>query len=784
MIKNYFTTALRTFLRQKTYSFINVAGLSVGLACSFLIFMWIKHEIMYDRFHEQGTQIYRVMRNFSANDKIYTWSSVPMPLAQVLLEEFPEITHAILITRRKHLLSKGNQAFRETGIYAGPSFFNVFTFSLLQGDARTILAEPNAIAISEKLAGKYFGPDWASQSILGQSLTVDHRKEFTIKAVFRDVQSNSSLHFEFVLPMEVYIAENKWLEHWGNSSLQLYVKLREDAVLEDVNTKIEQVLLGHYKWANATVFLQPLFDMHLYSKFKNGKLIGGDIEYVHMFTLVALFILFIACINFMNLATARSSQRAREIGVRKAVGASKWKLIGQFMGEAILIAVFASILALGLVEFFLPVFNGLTHEDLALNWLDIHILSVFSGITFVTGLISGSYPAFYFSNFNPVSVLRGSFKSGLGAVFLRRGLVIFQFALTILMVISTLTIYKQMNYILSKDLGLDRKNVVSIALEGSIKQQLETFKQELLRQPGIQSVAASSQNPLSVNHSTIDPKWDGKDPELLISFYIVNADFDFVKIMKMKMVHGRTFSVATDSSNYVVNEQMAYVMGTDNPIGETLKFWGKEGEVIGVVEDFHFSSVHTSIEPLIIRIDPASCNKLYIRTEAGQTAEALANLERICKKFNPNYPLEYRFMDEDFERMYRREKMLGQLTTTFAALAIFISCLGLFGLASFTAEQRTKEIGIRKILGASVTNLILLLSREFIKLVVIAFVLAIPLAYYFMTMWLNAFAYRINIGLEVFVLAGGASFIIAWLTVSYQAVKVASANPVDALRNE
>ena len=434
----------------------------------------------------------------------------------------------------------------------------------------------------------------------------------------------------------------------------------------------------------------------------------------------------------------------------------------------------------------MPVFNGLTHEELALDWLDIHILPVFSGITLVTGLISGSYPAFYLSGFNPIGVLRGSLKSGSGAVFLRRSLVIFQFVLAILMIIGTLTIYEQINYILSKNLGLDRKNVVSVGLEGPIQQQLETVKQELLRQPGIQSVAASSQNPLSVSHSTSDPKWNGKDPESQIVFHIINADFDFVETMKMKVVHGRAFSeaVATDSSNYVVNEQMAHVMGIDNPIGETLKFWGDEGEIIGVVEDFHFRSIHTSIEPLIIRIDPASFNKLYIRTRAGQTAEALANLEKVFKKFNPNYPLTYRFMDEDFERMYRREKMLGQLTTTFAVLAIFISCLGLFGLASFTAEQRTKEIGIRKILGASVTNLILLLSREFIKLVVIAFIFATPLAYYFMTMWLNAFAYRINIGLEVFVFAGGASFIIAWLTVSYQALKVASANPVDALRNE
>lgn len=787
MFKNYLKTALRNFWRQKTYSSINMVGLSVGLACSFLIFLWVKHELSYDQFHEHGAQIHRVMRNYSSNNKIYTWSATPMPLAKVLEEEYPEVTHAILTTwTQKKLLSKADKVFRENGIYASPAFFEVFTFPIIQGSSQTALSEPNAIAISEGLARKYFGTDWASKSIIGQSLTLNHRKDYTVQAVFKDVPSNSSLGFKFVLPMADYLADKKWLEHWGNNSLRMYVKLQEGVVLADFNAKVEKVILKYHKSARATVFLQPFLDMHLYSEFKNGKLVGGGIEYVRLFTVVALFILLIACINFMNLATARSTQRAREVGVRKAVGASKLRLAGQFMGESMLMTVFAAILALGLVELLLPQFNEMTRKSLVADWLDINTLPVFLGIALLTGLLAGSYPAFYLSGFNPVTILRGAFKAGAGAGFLRQGLVTFQFALTILLIIGTLTVYEQMTYIRGKNLGLDRENLITMTLEGPIKKQYDVFKQELLRLPGIQMVTASNQNPLSVGNSTSDPKWQGKDPEAELLFHIINSNFDFVETMKMNVIQGRSFdkAFASDTSSYVINAEMARVMDMDNPVGTTLKFWGDEGQIIGVVDDFHFSSLYSSFEPLIIRLDPPETWRLYVRTGEGQTDAALASLETVFKKFNANYPFEYRFMDEDFERMYRKEKLMGSLALSFAILAIFISCLGLFGLASFTAEQRTKEIGVRKVLGASVSNLILLLSKEFLRLVAVAFVFAAPMAYYLMSGWLDDFAYRINLGGGVFVFAGLLAFVIAWATVSYQAFKVASANPITSLRYE
>ena len=786
MLKNYLKTALRNFWRQKTYSLINITGLSVGLACSFLIFLWVSHELHYDRFQAEGDQLYRVMRNYYTKERIYTWAANPMPLAKVLEEEYPEITHAVLINWNQHLLSSGkDNTFRERGLYAGPALFKIFTFPLLQGDPETALSAPDAIAISEGLAKKYFGPDW-KETALGQSLTIDHGKAFTVTAIFKKVPNNSTIRFEFALPIEDYISRNKWLEHWGNNSLRLFVKLQKSAVSVDVNAKIKNIIRDHHESSNADVFLQPYLDIHLYSDFKEGKLVGGRIEYVQIFTVVALFILLIASINFMNLATARSAQRAREIGVRKAIGANQRTLIGQFMCESLLLTLFASILAFGMVILLLPIFNEVINQNLKINFLDPQILLAFPGIALVTGLVAGSYPAFYLSGFNPVRILRGTFQHRSSAGRLRQGLVIFQFGLSILLIIGTITVYRQITYIRNKNLGLDRENVVYLNLEGPIRKQFNAFKQELMQQPGIVSVTTSSQNPLSVGNSTTDPKWEGKDPETQILFHIINANYDFVETMKMNVLSGRAFSkaFATDSVNYIVNQQMARVMAMEDPVGQNLKFWSREGKIIGMVEDFHFRSLYTSVEPLIVRMDPGNTRSVYIRIAAGKTTEAIAGLETVFKKFNPGYPFEHSFLDERFERMYRSEMVMGSLATYFALLAVFISCLGLFGLASFTAEQRTKEIGIRKVLGASLANLVVLLSRDFIRLVVVAFTLSTPLAYYFMNGWLNDFAYHIHLDWSVFVVAGLSALFIAWLTVSYQAMKVASANPVESLRYE
>jgi putative ABC transport system permease protein len=514
--------------------------------------------------------------------------------------------------------------------------------------------------------------------------------------------------------------------------------------------------------------------------------VGGRIEYVRMFGVVAVFILLIAAINFMNLATARSGQRAREIGVRKAVGASQRSLVGQFLGESVLMAVLALAVALGMVAAGLPAFNALTDKAITFGRLFPGTVLLFVGLALLTGFLAGVYPALYLSSFNAIAVLRSTFKARRSAVGLRKSLVVFQFAMSILLIVGTLTVYRQIDYIRQKNLGLDRENVVSLTLEGGIQQQYDAFRQELLARPGIASVTATSTNPLDVGQSTTDPTWDGKDPESVVLFHIISARHDFIETMKMEMVAGRSFSraFATDSVGFIVNEAAARAMGMKDPVGQRLAFWSREGQIIGVVKDFHMTSLYAPIEPTIIRLAPNDTWRLFVRTQAGQTEAALASLEAVYKKFNPAYPFAYEFLDASFEQTYRSEMVIGTLARTFAVLAVFIACMGLFGLASFTAEQRTKEVGIRKVMGASVANLVVLLSRDFIVLVLIAFVLTAPVAYYVAVAWLGNFAYHVALDAQVFAVAGVAALLIAWLTVGYQSVRAAVANPVRALRTE
>ena len=793
MIKNYLKTALRNFYRQKTHSAINIAGLCVGLACSFLIFMWIAHELSYDQFHAEGDRIYRLMRNHHGKSKISTLSSIPAPSAHLLRDRYPEVTETVLVTwNQPMLLTHGDQTFRERGQHADEAFFKIFTFPLLLGTPETAIAEPNDIAISERLAEKYFGSDWR-KTALGQVFVVNDshallkydNKSFKVTAVFENMPINSTQRYDFILPIASYRADKPWLERWTANHLRLYVQLQRDVDIDRFNAKIKNVIKENDKTVTSDAFLQPYRDIHLYSDYRNGKLIGGRIDYVQMFSVVAAFIIAIASINFMNLSTARSAQRAQEIGIRKAVGAHKSLLIGQFMGESLVMTLAATLLAFAIVLLVLPPFSDLIGQTLTTDLFSVEILGIFFGIAIATGLLAGSYPAFYLSNFDPAVALRGSFAPGSGSSQLRRVLVVFQFGLSILLIISTLTVYEQIAYMRNKNLGIERDNLIYLRLEGAAKNQYEALRRELLQRPGIVGVTSTGHNPLRVTSTGTDAMWEGRDPNSEHIFHRLHANYDVVKTLQMEMVHGREFSrdFAGDATNFIVNEEMARVMGMENPVGSHLRF-GREGQIIGMVKNFHFQSLYTAIEPLIIRLDPARTEFLFVRIAAGQTAEALAGMERAFKKFNPNSPFEFSFQDEQFESMYQNESTMGTLATFFSVLAIFISCLGLFGLASFTAEQRTKEIGIRKVLGASIPNLVLLLSKEFIKLVALAFALAAPLAHHLMAGWLDDFAYHTSLSWHVFTFAGILSLIIAFLTVSYQAIKVALANPVESLRYE
>jgi len=784
MFSNYFKVAFRNLLRKRVYSGINILGLSIGLACSFFILLWVTDETSYDRFHDNGDQLYQAWRHMTTGGQTYTMNSQPRGIADEMAVEFPEVEETVITYLDQQLVvTSGNNNYREAGGYVGEAFFQMFSFPFIHGDAKTALQGMTSAVITERTARKIFGDDW--EHAVGRNITVDHNKEYAITGVVRDVPENSSIQFDILLPVEEYFARNKNRAHWYYMAYGIYAKLREGTSLDAFNKKVGDIFNRHADANDHQIFLQPFEDIYLYSFYRDGKLVGGRIEYVRIFTGIAIFILLIACINFMNLATARSSQRAREIGVRKVIGAQRKALMTQFVTESIGLALIAFVLAFVLVVMLLPPFNYLTGKNLTLVNLNGTFLMSIIGIAVMVGVISGSYPALYLSSFKPVAVLRGTFRQGPGiADTFRKGLVVFQFALSVLLIVSTVVVYLQLDYMRTKELGLERENLLYVAREGALINRYDAIAEELITQPGIAGVTASGQNPLEVGNNTLDVGWNGKDPNNTQLFYIILAYNDFVKTMKMELVAGRDFSkLHADSMAYLINEETAKMIGGD-VVGKILNVYGDNGPIVGVVKNFSMNSLYSPIEPVVIRLDLNSARNLYVRTKPGETQQALESLMTVYKKFNPGYPLTYTFLDQQFEMRYRSEQVTAKLVNIFAVIALFISCLGLFGLTSFTVEQRTKELGVRRVIGASVGGIVVLLSRDFLKLVFIGFMIAIPVTWYLTTQWLENFADRVEIGAGVFVIAGLAAVLIALTTVSWQCIKAAIANPVDCLKNE
>ncbi|QMU31214.1 ABC transporter permease [Adhaeribacter radiodurans] len=785
MLQNYLKIALRNLLRHKAFSFINILGLALGMTCSILIMLWVQDETSYNKFHKNGPQLYRIMANLNWGET-QTGNNTPQPLGEALRKDIPEITHVAQMTDWDlGVIFKANgKTNKETkGRFVGPELFQMFSFPLVEGDPKTALATPDAIVISQSLARKYFG----NQAALGQIINLKDQSNVRVTGVMQDMPQNSSLRVDFVLPIEVFVKKNDWVKTWGNFSLTTFLQLRPDANFAKVDAQVRKYMPQNHPEQKADFFLQPLSEMHLHA-YKAGKPDGGRIVYVRLFTLVAVFILLIACINFMNLATARSAKRSKEVGIRKVIGAARSLLMGQFMGEALLTALLAMLLSLLLVILLLPTFNQVTGKFINLNYTHPAFLLSLGGITVLTGLIAGSYPALFLSSLEPVKVLKGNIKFGFKSLLFRKGLVVFQFTLSLILMVGTAVIYRQINFIQNRNLGFDRENVISIGVEGGLDKNIKVFKTELLQTPGIKGVTTTSDLPMSIYNSSADLQWPGKSDKKATSISGVFVDYDYFTTMNIRLKDGRTFSrdFASDSSAYMINEAAADMMGMKNPIGQTVSFWNGKGKIIGVVQNFHTQSLHEPIKPLIMLPlpEPRGEGLVLIRTEPGKTKEALTNLEKVTRKYNPGYPFEYKFLDEVFEEQYKSEMTIGTLINCFAGLAIFISCLGLFGLALFTAEQRTKEIGVRKVLGASVVNIVALLSKDFLKLVVLANVLAWPLAWWAMSKWLQNFAFRADLGWWIFALAGVATLGIALLTVSFQAVRSAVANPVNSLRSE
>ncbi len=786
MIKNYFKIAVRNLLKNKGFSFINILGLAVGMASAILIILWIQYEVNFDQFHEKKDRIYEAWNQDTFSGKLQSWNTTPKVFARAAEKEYPEIEQVARVNwPSSYLFSIGDKRITLTGNIVDSNFLTVFSFPLLKGDPGTVLKDMHSIVLTEKLASKLFG----SEEPMGKIIKIDNKDNFTVTGVLKDLPTNTRFKFEYLLPWSYLRKEGNDDENWGNNSTRNYVLLKPNATLASLAPKIKLIKRNHTKDEPTNeMFLYPISRWRLYSNFTNGKEDGGLIDFVKMFAVIAAFILLIACINFMNLSTARSEKRAKEVGIRKVVGASKASLIRQFLGESILIALIAGIFALLIVQLSLPSFSVLTDKQLSVDYSSIMFWLVFLGFIVVTGIIAGSYPAFYLSAFKPVKVLKGTFLKSDKIVTPRKVLVVLQFTFAIILIICTAIVKEQIQHAQNRETGYNKNNLAYHFLTGDLDKNYPLVKNELLSSGAATSVTKTSA-PLTEGWSdTWGVEWKGKAPNDRTDFDVFNADEDLTATAGLQIIRGRDFNLKefpTDSTAMLLNESSVKAMGFKEPLGQIVKNNGKEWHVVGVIKDFILQSPYYPTKPMVIQSSKAWFNVIHFKLNSNNsTAENLKRAEGIFKKYNPQFPFEYKFIDEEYAAKFKSEQRTGTLAALFAGLTIFISCLGLFGLAAYMAEGRIKEIGVRKVLGASVTGIVSLLSKDFVGLVIISFVLASPVAWWLMHNWLQNYPYRVSIEWWIFVLAAGLSVLIALLTVSYHAIRAATANPVKSLRTE
>lgn len=791
MFRHNLKIGWRLLFKNKGYSLINIGGLALAMVMAMFIVLWIQEELKFDDFHVDKERIYKVMSNYYAGDQqIETTEIANFNIAEVLRTTYPSVETAVAVSYpRTLLLKREDRSFKTEGIYTDAAFFDIFSWHLLAGKQTNLLTDPASVVISASLAEKYFGISSNDyQQIIGQ--TIQHNiagfDDLKVTGVFKDVPLHSSLQFDYVLPMDFLLSQSPWIKNWGNNEVKVFLKTKEGKIGTALSEEITNLQNKHISTFRCDLFLHPYSDWYLNGRFEDGKLAGGRIEYVRMFALIALMILLIACINFMNLSTARSIQRVKEIGVRKAIGAEKSGLVGQFMGESFLLTLLAFVLALMLIPLCLPYFNSLTDKVLSLRNLGMDTLTIFAGIGLFTAILGGVYPAFYLSTFDAVKILKGTFRQSANTSRFRKGLVVFQFAMSTLLIIGSITVYQQMQYIHTKNLGYERENVLYMPLEANMFSQYEVLHDELLKTPGIEAVSSANTVRMEIMASVHSIAWKGKDVGTAQAMDILPINFDFVDVMKMEIVKGRDFdrSFARDSFNYLINEKAWKVMGFDNPIGEELRMGKVTGTIIGVVKDFNSASLYSAINPIIMVVRPDWNENIFLRTQPGKAAAAIAAMEKIQAKINPNYPFEYHFLDASYEEMYKSEQTISQLSLLFTIFALFIAGMGLLGLSVFAVQRRLKEISVRKVLGAGVGNLAVLLSKDFILLILIAFSIAAPIAFWVMQNWLGNFSYRTDLGIGVFLFAGSVTLFITFLTVGFYAIKIAVINPIESLQSE
>lgn len=797
MLKHNIKIAFRNFKKDKGTFLINWIGLSTGLACTFLIALWVMDEVTMDDFHENKDHLYQVWVNEIGTDEIVTETYSPGILAKALEEEMPEVEIADAVLTAKWFdtngrVEVGDTIFNIREQFVGEDFLKMFSYPLLEGNTNSVLEKKDAVLLSETLAKKIFTtPQKAVGKVLNYVSEVNALTgNYIVTGIFKDVPKNSTEQFDILFNYQAYFDAEPNMHFWRNGNPTTFLTLKTGTDVDQFNQKLNQFFQNKYQKENneapkESIFIQTYADRYLYGNYENGKIAGGRITYVKLFSLISLFILFIACINFMNLSTAKATQRVKEIGVKKTIGADRKTLIFQYLSESVLIALLAFIGAVLLVTMVLPSFNNITGKELDI-FLHSSLLFNGIGIAILTGIIAGSYPALLLSSFRPAEILKGKLSNTFSNLTIRRGLVVFQFSLSVILLVSVIVIYQQIEFVQKKNLGYSKSNVIKINREGMSFEKFKTFLNEVKKIPKV--VNASSMNGDFVGDfgTTTGLQWEGNDNKTNpIRFNNIIVYYDLLETLDFEFKEGRGFSEekGDERSKIIFNEAAIKAMKLENPIGKNIKLWGSDKQIIGVVKDFHFESLYEKVKPCFFKMI-GSGESILIKIKGGEEQNTLAQIEKVYKSFVPNFPFDFQFMDEDYQQLYASETRVATLSIYFAGLAILISCLGLFGLATFTAQRRMKEISIRKVLGASIISIVSLLSKDFTRMVLIAITIGLPISYIIAQNWLGDFAFRINLSIWYFILAGCILLLIAWLTVGVQTLKAASVNPAKNLKSD
>jgi putative ABC transport system permease protein len=791
MVRNYLKISLRNLLRNKVYSFINITGLAVGMAVAMLIGLWVWDELSFNKSHKNYDRIAQVWQNVKFDADVASYTSLPIPLAEELRSKYPDFEAVSVASNNyAHILTMGDQKFSKNGSFVEPDFAEMMSLKMVAG-TRAGLKEVNSILLSESLAKMFFN----SENPLNRVIKIDNKTNAKVVGVYEDFPNNSDFKdLYFLSPWSLYLTiesnANNTKDEWDANSFLIYTQLKKEADFEKVSAKIKDIRMKRdnpppYKPA---FFLHPMSQWHLYADFKNGVNIGGTITFVWLFGIIGLFVLLLACINFMNLSTARSEKRAKEIGVRKAIGSMRGQLISQFLSESLLVVLFAFVLSLLLVEFSLPFFNQVSDKKMSILWSNPWFWLIGVGVSLLTGLVAGSYPALYLSSFKPVKVLKGTFSVGRFAAIPRKVLVVVQFTVSVTLIIGTIVVYRQIEFAKNRPVGYSQNGLIEVEMNTpELYGHYDVLRSELLKTGAVTEMSESSSSMTREDGGVTNVDWRGKNPEFHPLLAKNNVTYEFGKTVGWQLAQGRDFSksLSSDSSSIILNETALKLMGFKKPLDEFVKCGDKQYKIIGIIKDMMRENPFREVTPAFFILNYENVSVINIKLNPQLSAsESLSKIEPIFKKMNPSSPFIYTFVNERYAQKFGLEERISKLSTFFAILAIFISCLGLFGLASFVAEQRTKEIGIRKVLGATTTNLWALLSKDFVVLVIISLLIASPIAYYFMNNWIQNYTYRTEISWWIFVLAGAGALIITLLTVSYQAIRAALANPVKSLRTE